>query len=122
VTANVDYRHDQLFDRAPSQALRSATTTFSTRPDRDVLDLNMSWYLAGSTVGLGYQIESARSGSGAGEVGMARFLPGNPQSTQSLTLGLSRHWGGETAPPALVEVPLLPPDIDIAEAAATPTP
>jgi len=123
VTARFDYRHAQLFDRAASQTLRGdATTEFSTRPDRDVLDLNMSWHLAGSTVGLGYQLESARSGSGVGQVGMSRFLPGSQQSTHSLTLGLSRQWGGEAAPPVLVEPPFLAPEIDVAAAAATPTP
>jgi hypothetical protein len=123
VTAHVDYRRAQIFDRASSQALRNdASTTFSTRPDRDVLDLNMSWRLAGNTVGLGYQIESARSGTGIGEINVSRFMPGNPQAVHSLTLGLSRQWGGEAAPPVLVEPPLLPPEVDVAQAEATPTP
>lgn len=123
VTAHVDYRHALLFDRADSQTARSGEPgAFSTRPDRDVVDLNMSWRLAGSTVGLGYQLESARAGSNIGDAGVSRFLPGSPQATHSFTLGLSREWGQGAPPPALVEVPFLPPELDVAAADRTPTP
>jgi len=119
LTAQFKYHHAELFDRADSQTLRDDTSTaFSTRPDRDVLDLNMSWKLAGSTVGLGYEFQTARSGGG--DIGITRLLPGNQQATHSFTLGLSREWGA-SAPPVLIEPPWLPP-LDVAEADATPTP
>jgi hypothetical protein len=124
LTAEVGYHHSELFDRANSETLRAdGSTTFSNRPDRDVLDLNMAWHLAGSTVGLGYQLQSARTGS-AGDIGISRFLPGNQQATHSFTLGLTRQWGGNVPPPALIEPLLLVvPEPDIAAAAeTTPTP
>ena len=122
VTANLHYDHAQVSDLASSQTLRDDTSTgFSTRPDRDVVGLNMSWSLAGSTVGLGYQLESTRLSSG-GEVGINRFLPGNQQALQSITLGLTRAWGASTPPAIIVEPPLAPPPLDVAAAAASPTP
>ncbi len=123
LTAQLRYRHSQLSQRGRSRALRDEeSTAFSTRPDRDVLDLNMSWHLAGNTLGFGYQFQSARGGSGPGEVGISRFLPGSQQATHSLTLGFTRQWGGADTPPVLIEPPLLWPDLDVAVAAATPTP
>lgn len=120
--ADVDYHRVQLFDRADSQTLRNQTATaFSRRSDRDVLDLNMSWRLAGSTVGLGYQLESARVGN-TGDLGLGRFMPGNQQATHSLTLGLTRAWGAPAPPPAPIEPPLLSPPLDAAAAEASPTP
>jgi hypothetical protein len=127
LTAQLSYHHDERFQLGSSDMLRNDTqdqsTAFSTRPDRDVIDLNMSWRLAGSTVGLGYELQSARTGSAPGDVGMSRFLPGNPQSTQSITLGLTRQWGAGHPAPQVVAPPLLPPP-ELAEAAAqgTPTP
>jgi hypothetical protein len=124
VTAQLRYHHDERFDLGSSDMLREdQSTAFSTRPDRDVIDLNMSWRLAGSTVGLGYELQSARTGSAPGEVGVSRFLPGNPQSTQAITLGLTREWGAGRPAPQVIAPPLLPPP-ELAEAAAqgTPTP
>ena len=124
VTAQLRYHHDERFDLGSSDMLREDhSTAFSTRPDRDVIDLNMSWRLAGSTVGLGYELQSARTGSAPGEVGVSRFLPGNPQSTQAITLGLTREWGAGRPAPQVIAPPLLPPP-ELAEAAAqgTPTP
>lgn len=122
LTAQLRYHHSELVGRQDSQTVRDdESTAFSTRPDRDVLDLNMSWRLAGSTVGLGYELQSARGGSGAGEVGFSRFLPGSQQATHALTLGLRREWGA-APPPLLIEPPLLPPDLDVADSGATPTP
>lgn len=122
VTARLHYDHAQLSDRADSQTLRDETSTgFSTRPDRDVVGLNMSWRLAGSTVGLGYQLESSRLGNSS-DLGIGRFLPGNQQALHSFTLGLTRAWGASAPPPVLVEPPLVPPPLDVAAAGASPTP
>jgi hypothetical protein len=124
LTAQLRYHHDERFDRGSSDMLRDdQSTAFSTRPDRDVIDLNMSWRLAGSTVGLGYELQSARTGSAPGEFGVSRFLPGNPQATHSITLGLTREWGaGGSAPPVLVAPLLPPPELAEASAQGTPTP
>jgi hypothetical protein len=123
LTAEVGYHHLRLSDRATSQTLREDQwSAFSTRPDRDVLDLNMSWRMQGNTVGLGYQFQSDRLNASPGEGAFSRFLPGSPQATHALTLGLTREWGAETAPPVLVEVPLLPPELAEAPSEATPTP
>jgi hypothetical protein len=122
LTAQLLYRHSQPFDRSASKALREdSSTALSTRPDRDVLDLNMSWLLAGSSVGVGYQLQSARGTSLADTVSVSRFLPGSEQAMHSFTLGLTRKWGA-AAPPPLVELPLLLPDLDIAATETTPTP
>jgi len=124
VSAKLGYHHSQLSDRADSQTLREDQWSgFSTHPDRDVLDLNMSWDLAGSTVGLGYQLESQRGATALGYSGLARFLPGNPLATHSITLGLTRRWGAGPPPPSLEPGPLLlPPDLAVAAAEGTPTP
>ena len=84
-------------------------------------DLNMSWLLAGSTVGVGYQLQSARGTTLADTVSVSRFLPGSEQAMHSFTLGLTRKWGA-AAPPPLVELPLLLPDLDVAATETTPTP
>ncbi len=120
LTADLRYHRSLLFGRSDSQTAREeAATEFSTRPDRDVFDLNMSWHLAGNTLGLGYQLESVRSG-GAADVGLSRFLPGNQQAVQSLTLGLTRAWGA-SAPPVPIE-PVLAPPLDVAAVDPSPTP
>jgi len=123
LSAKLRYHHSQLSDRADSQTLRDDEWSgFSTNPDRDVLDLDMSWHLAGSTVGVGYQFESAR-GAALGYSGLARFLPSSPQATHSITLGLTRRWGAEEPPALLEPVPVLfPPELAAAAADGTPTP
>jgi hypothetical protein len=121
LTADLRYHHSQLFGRGDSQTAREeAATVFSTRPDRDVFDLNMSWHLAGNTLGLGYQLESARSGS-ATDVGLSRFLPGNQQAVQSLTLGLTRAWGA-SEPPMPIEPVLALPVAAAVDPSPTPQP
>lgn len=121
LTADVDYRRVLLFERGDSQTAREdAARAFSTRGDRDVVDLNMSWRLAGNTLGLGYQLESARGGA-ATDLGLSRFFPGNQQAVHSLTLGVSRAWGA-SAPPVAVE-PVVPLPLDVAvDASPTPAP
>lgn len=119
LSAQLHYERTRLFGTAPSEALRDeAIPTFSNRPDRDVVGLNMAWRLSGSTVGLSYQLESARLGGLGSESGLTRFLPNSPQATHSLSLGLTRTWGASQAP-AHPEVPLVLPD---AEAGPTATP
>jgi hypothetical protein len=121
--AQLRYRHSEPFDRAGSRMLRDdQSTAFSTRPNRDVLDLNMSWRLAGNTVGVGYQLQSARGGALPGEIGVSRFLPGSQQATHALTLGLTREWGAPAPPPLLIEPPPLELQIDLAAVEGTPTP
>jgi hypothetical protein len=111
VTAHLQYDHAQLSDRADSQTLRNdLSTAFSTRPDRDVVGLNMSWRLAGSTVGLGYQLDSSRLGN-ANDVGIGRFLPGNQQALHSFTLGLRRPWGASEPRPGLFERAFVTPPL-----------
>jgi hypothetical protein len=120
LTTQLRYRHSLAFDRASSKPLRDdPSTAFSTSFNRDVLDLNMSWRLAGSTVGVGYQLQSTRGATLAENVGLSRFLPGSEQATHSLTFGLTRQWGA-TAPP--IEPLLLPPELDTAVTETTPTP
>jgi hypothetical protein len=122
LSARLDYHHALLFDRDHSRALRNdPMPTFSTRPDRDVLDLGMSWRLAGNSVGIGYQLESARGGSLPADLGVSRFLPGSQQATHAFTLGLTRRWGGNDPPPLLIEPPL-GLQVDVAAVEATPTP
>ena len=122
LTAQLRYRHSQPFDHSDSLLLRDdQSTAFSTRPNRDVLDLNMSWRLAGNTVGVGYQLQSARGGSLANDIAVSRFLPGSQQATHAFTLGLTREWGAPEPPPLLIESPLEAP-VNLAAAEATPTP
>jgi hypothetical protein len=107
VSAQLRYRHSFLFETAPSNALRDeGGRSFSLRPDRDVVGLNMSWHLAGSTVGVGYQIESARENAASADGGLYRFMPGSLQATHAFTLGLTREWGAPEAPQP-IEAPVV---------------
>ena len=121
--AQLRYRHSEPFDRAGSRTLRDDPSTgFSTRPNRDVLDLNMSWRLAGNTVGVGYELQSARGAALPGDIAVSRFLPGSQQATHTLTLGLTREWGAGPPPPLLIEPPPLDLQVDLAAVEGTPTP
>jgi hypothetical protein len=127
LTAQLRYHRTQMFALSPSDAVRADESSgFSTRPDRDVVDLNMSWRLAGSTVGVGYELQSAARGipgAVANDAGFARFLPGSGQATHSFTLGLTREWGRGAEPPHVLADPApIDADLDIAAAAGTPTP
>lgn len=127
LSAQLRYRRAQSFDRSGSRSLRDdPSTAFSTLPNRDVFDLNMSWRLAGNTLGLGYQFQSSAGGvwgpTTPAASGFSRFLPGNEQATHSLMFGLTREWGAAELPPVAVEPPLLPYDLEPAGAEATPTP
>lgn len=127
LSAQLRYRRAQSFDRSGSRSLRDdPSTAFSTLPNRDVFDLNMSWRLAGSTLGLGYQLQSSAGGvwgaAPATAAGFSRFLPGNEQATHSLMFGLTREWGAAEPPPLGVEPPLLLSDLEPAGVEATPTP
>jgi hypothetical protein len=118
LSAQVRYRRSLLFETQQSAALRvEGPRSFSSRPVRDVLGLNMSWRLAGSTLGLGYQLESASEHDRGADAGVNRFLPGSEQATHSLTLGVSREWG--RAEPPIVDGPLA---AEVAEAPVTPAP
>ena len=102
------------------------STAFSTLPNRDVFDLNMSWQLAGSTLGLGYQLQSSAGGVWGSRpvpgAGVSRFLPGSDQATHSLMFGLTRQWGADEPPLVVIEPPPPMLDLDVATAEATPTP
>jgi hypothetical protein len=126
LSAQLRYRRAQSFDRSGSRSLRDdPSTAFSTLPNRDVFDLNMSWRLAGNTLGLGYQLQSSAGGvwgtAPPAAVGFSRFLPGSQQATHSLMFGLTREWGA-AGPPSGVEPPPLLPDLERAGVEATPTP
>jgi hypothetical protein len=110
LTAQLRYRRSQMFRFSRSQTVRDDPSSgFSTQADRDVVDLNMSWRLAGSTVGLGYQLQSSTHGLAgvANDAGLARFLPGSAQATHSLSLGFTREWGAAPPPEVHVETPLV---------------
>lgn len=95
----LDYRHAELSDMLPTDSLRADPSTgFSRQLDRDVLALGMSWRMAGSRVGLGYQLQAGRDG----DLGLSRFLPSSEAATHAVTLGVSREFGaGAPAPPPL---------------------
>ena len=118
----LDYRHSLLDEAASNSTLRGdASTGFSRQLDRDVVDLGLTWRLAGSRLGLAYQLQSARSRNAA-EAGVSRFMPGSPQATHALTLGVTREWGSGALPPALVAVPLLAAEEERTATLAAPTP
>lgn len=100
------YRRAQL-GALPGADLRlDPVTGFARQLDTDVLSLGMSWRLAGSRVGLAYQLQSAR---GSDDAGLARFMPGSEAATHALSLGVTREFGA--SPPAPAPPPLLvPPD------------
>ena len=101
----LDYRHSFLTDTTSSAALRGDPSTgFSRQLDRDVVDLGLSWRLAGSRLGIGYELQSAREHSAA-DLSLGRFLPGSGQATHALTLGLTREWGAGAPPPVPVVAP-----------------
>ena len=113
------YRHVQLEDLT-STALRSDPATgFSRQLNTDVLNLGMSWSLAGNQVGLAYQLQSARGGIG-GDAGLSRFLPGSLAATHALTLGVTREFGAGVPPPA--PPPMLVLDEAALDTEPTPSP
>src|SRR4029079_18750957 len=86
VSWHLGYRHAQLGNMLPSDALRTDPSTGYTRNlDTDVLALGMSWKLAGNQAGGGYRLQSGRAGIG-GAAGLGRFLPGNEAATHAFTL------------------------------------
>lgn len=116
LTAQLRYRRPQLFGFSRSQVARDdMSSAFSSKSDRDVLDLNMSWRLAGSTVGVGYQLQSTTHGAlGGTEAGLSRFMPGSEQATHSLSLGFTREWGRSSQPQLGIETPLVLDDAYLA--------
>lgn len=96
------YQRSKL-DTVSNRGLRSDQTTgFSRQLDRDVLELGMSWGVAGNRIGLGYELQAAREGL---DQGFSRFLPGSANATHALTLGVTREFGRGAPPPP--PVPLL---------------
>lgn len=101
------YQRSRL-DTVSSKGMRTDPTTgFSRQLDRDVLELGMSWRLAGSRIGLGYELQAAREGL---DEGFTRFLPGSANATHAVTLGVSREFGrGAPPPPPAPPLGLLAP-------------
>ncbi len=94
-TANFKYKHAFLFDTASNDALRqSQYSDFSTNRERDVLNLDMSWRLSWSTLDLGYRFQSVRGAASRGLAAEGGWLPNFEDSLHSLTLGVTKTWGG----------------------------
>ncbi|HSP98529.1 MAG TPA: hypothetical protein VL049_15000 [Candidatus Dormibacteraeota bacterium] len=118
------YRHAQLNDLYSEELRNDPSTGFTRRVDTDVLALGMSWSLAGSQVGLAYQLQSARGGIG-GDTGLSRFLPGSEAATHSLTLGVTREFDAglpPPAPPPLLVLDEAPAEDSRTEATPSPAP
>lgn len=116
----LDYRHAVLRDLSSADLRNDPSTGFSRQLDNDVLALGMSWHMAGSRVGLAYQLQSARGSLGTG---LTRFLPGSEAATHALTLGVTREFGGGVAPPAPPPLLVIEPAArDETLAAPTPSP
>lgn len=94
--AGVTYQHARLFELGSSAALRdSGGTGLLTDRDRDVLNLQMSWHLAESELGLGYRLESARlTGNARDTLSLGRLSPDGEHNLHSLMFGITRRWGG----------------------------
>lgn len=97
LTAGLSYRHALLFGTSKGDVLRqSQAGDFDTSRDRDVFKLNMSWDLALTELDLGYRLESARAEPGApGGYSLLGVLPERDRTMHSLTLGVTRRWGGD---------------------------
>jgi hypothetical protein len=97
-TANLKYKHAFLFDTGSDEALRqSQYSDFSTDTERDVLNLDMSWRLSWSTLDLGYRFQSVRGDHAGADRGLSAergWLPDFQDSLHSLTLGVTKTWGG----------------------------
>ncbi len=92
--------------RSPLSATMSAaelradlSTGFSTRSNRDVFDLGVSYGIGANRIGLDYQLQSARPGGPGDTGGLSRFLPGSAQATHGFTLGVTRQFGAGPPPP-----------------------
>jgi hypothetical protein len=99
VTAGVSYSHTRLPETASNEELRKYRLGgFSTAPERDVLDLGMSWDIGeSSSVGVGYQLQSIRpdtAGRAAGEETRS-ILPQSEGLDHAVTFGVRRSWGGD---------------------------
>lgn len=99
LSAAFHYARSLPIDRADSQTLRGDDlSAFSTRPDRDVLGVNMSWRLAGSTFGIAYELQTTRPGAGTANVASLPFVQGSEETTHAFTFGLTRRWGASVQP------------------------
>jgi hypothetical protein len=99
VTAGVSYSHTRLPETASNDELRKYRLgAFSTSPDRDVLDLGMSWDIGeSSSVGVGYQLHSSRPDN-TGRVPSEQtgsVLPQSEGLDHAVTFGVRRSWGSE---------------------------
>ncbi len=113
------YQRSKL-DTMSSRGLRTDTTTgFSRELDRDVLELGMTWRLAGSRIGVGYELQASREL----DEGFSRFLPGSASATHALTLGVTREFGrGAPPPPPAPPLGLVPPPTRALDIAPLPEP
>jgi hypothetical protein len=95
-TAGLAYRHALLFGTSSGRILREQQYgDFATDRDRDVLRLSMSWDLPLAELDLGYRFESMRAESGSpGGYSLLGVLPESERTLHSLTLGVTRRWGG----------------------------
>lgn len=99
VTAGVSYSHTRLPETASNEDLRKYRLGgFSTAPERDVLDLGMSWAIGErSSVGVGYQLQSTRPDT-TGRVpseDTGSILPQSDGLDHAVTFGVRRSWGSE---------------------------
>lgn len=100
------YQRSRLDEAAAGRTLRTDPSTgFSRQADRDVLGLGLSWRLARTRLGLGYQLQSARPADSGGDAGFGRFLPGSEQATHAFTLGVTREFGAGAPPPPAAPLP-----------------
>lgn len=94
--ARVNYKHAFLFGDSSNEVLQNASFSgFSAKPDRDIVNLQMSWRLARSTVDLGYRFESARPDprTASYAAGARRWLPGSEELLHGLMLGFTQQFG-----------------------------
>jgi len=91
--ASLIYSHARAFPLASSEALRKERyLDLSTDRDRDVLGLKMAWSWQDSTLAFGYRLESSRGVLGEGRT--LNSLVAGEGVDHTLTIGITRRWGG----------------------------
>ena len=94
--AAFSYRHELLSAATPTEELRrDRFSAFSNHPNRDVLDLKLSWSLPWSQVDLGYMFQSQRAlGSPAGTPYSVGGILDSEDQLHAFMIGITKPFGG----------------------------
>jgi hypothetical protein len=94
-TAGIAYHHELLSPTAASKDLRHRQfSLFASSPDRDVVDMHLSWRLFRNELDVGYQLQSNRAPlTAAAQSYSLRRLVDDADLNHAVTIGITRRFG-----------------------------